>query len=488
MLKISRKEISAIKTDMAVLFACEDKSLYKGAETAAIVARAMTYPEFDGKTESELIFYDISDISAGRVLVCGLGKAGELDSEILRAAAGRAVKKGIGMKLSSIAICVPEVALPDPEELPSAGPVMEGACLANHCFDQYLEKKEQKPFKQIIVCGDSGAGVFDDLASRISTICKGTLLAREWVSMPSNDKRPDRFARSIVKAAEKEEIEAVVIDDRDMKKSGMHAILAVGAGSSRKPKMVVLEYRPKAFNKSVVLVGKGVTFDSGGINLKSASGISDMKMDMAGAAAVAATVITAARLGYGCRIIGVMPIVENMPSGDATRPGDIVKTYSKKTVEIDNTDAEGRLILADALSYAEKLYEPDMIIDMATLTGACMVALGDKIAGVFSPDDDLSAGIVDSAKRTHERCWNMPLPEDYKKLLKSDFADIKNVSSVRWGGAITAALFLSEFVKTENWCHIDIAGPAYSEKGAAYAGPGGTGFGVRLLLDFLEGV
>ncbi|NOY68860.1 MAG: leucyl aminopeptidase [Deltaproteobacteria bacterium] len=488
MLKISRKDIAAVKTDMAVLFVSENKSLYKGSATADLVKRAKTYPEFDGKAGSELLFYDISGVAAGRVLFCGLGKAKDINSESLRAAAGRAVKKGIGMKLSSIALCVPEVDLPDPEELPSAGPVMEGACLANHCFDHYRGKKEQKPFKKIVICGDSGAGVIDDLASRISLICKGTLLAREWVSMPSNDKRPDLFARSIVKASAKEELKAVVMDDRDMKKNGMHAILAVGAGSSRRPKMVVLEYSPKSWNKSVVLVGKGVTFDSGGINLKPSSGISEMKMDMAGAAAVAATVITAARLNYGCRITGVMPIVENMPSGDATRPGDIVKTYSKKTVEIDNTDAEGRLILADALSYAEKEYKPDMIIDMATLTGACVVALGEKLAGVFSPDEDLSAGIVDSSKRTHERCWNMPLPEDYKKLLKSDFADIKNVSSTRWGGAITAALFLSEFVKTKKWCHIDIAGPAYAAKGGDYAGPGGTGFGVRLLLDFLEGV
>jgi len=213
-----------------------------------------------------------------------------------------------------------------------------------------------------------------------------------------------------------------------------------------------------------------------------------MKMDMSGAAAVAATLITAAKLKSRVKLVGIIPVVENMPSGNACRPGDIVKSYNGKTVEIGNTDAEGRLILIDAISYCIKNYKPKTLIDLATLTGACVVALGEKIAGIFSSDEKLSIDICASGKKTNERCWSLPMPDDYKELLKSDFADIKNISSSRWGGAITAALFLSEFVKDTKWAHIDIAGPAYLKNANDYCGPGGTGFGVRLLCDLLDRV
>jgi len=487
MLEFSKKKISDIKADMAVLFACEDMAPYEQDDAGKIVKRSLEYTEFAGKAEKEIMFYDLSGMTSERVLVCGLGRAEDVDAEVLRAAAGRAVKKAISMKLSSIAICVPGIDFENSKESASR-PVMEGACLANQCINDFREKKEDKALAKIIICTESDAGADEGLAKLVSTICNGTMLARTWVSMPSNEKRPDRFARMIKKAASSDAIKVRVLDEKELKEEGMNAILAVGAGSSRKPRMVILEYRPDGRKQHVALVGKGVTFDSGGINLKSASGIANMKMDMSGAAAAAASVITAARIGIPCWITAVIPIVENMPSGNATRPGDIIKTYSGKTVEIDNTDAEGRLILADALAYAEKNYEPDIIFDIATLTGACMVALGEKIAGLFCHDDDLAGRMLDSANRTHERCWRMPLPMDYKKLLKSDFADIKNISSSSYGGAITGALFLNEFVQTDKWCHIDIAGPAYSKKGGDYTIPGGTGFGVRLLVDFLEGI
>ena len=310
--------------------------------------------------------------------------------------------------------------------------------------------------------------------------------------MPSNEKRPDRFVRSMVKAAEKEDLAFSILDEKALKKNGMGAIMAVGKGSRSRPCLLILDYNPyknkkTAKNKkTVVLVGKGVTFDSGGINLKPSGSLAEMKMDMSGAASVAATLITIARLKNKFRVVGVIPVVENMPSGDATRPGDIIKTYDGKTVEIGNTDAEGRLILVDAMSYAIKMFNPEVMIDLATLTGACVVALGESIAGVFTKDKKLADTIVDSGEKTFERCWAMPMPEDYKTLLKSEFADINNMSSTRWGGAITAALFLSEFVKDTRWAHIDIAGPAYAKKAGDYCGAGGTGFGVRLLMDVLN--
>jgi leucyl aminopeptidase len=277
-----------------------------------------------------------------------------------------------------------------------------------------------------------------------------------------------------------------VLAEKDLKRKKFGAMLAVAAGSDSKPSLVVLEHNPKKAKKTVALAGKGVTFDSGGINLKPTDGLEGMKMDMSGAAAVAATLITAAKLRLPIRVIGLLPIVENMPSGKATRPGDIVRSYEGKTIEIGNTDAEGRLILIDAMAYALEQYQPDILIDLATLTGACIVALGEKIAGVFTADKELAEDIVQSGEKVFERCWRMPMPEDYKELLKSDFADIKNIGSTRWGGAITAALFLSEFVKDTRWAHVDIAGPAYLKKADSYCGPGGTGFGVRLLYDLLE--
>jgi leucyl aminopeptidase len=211
-----------------------------------------------------------------------------------------------------------------------------------------------------------------------------------------------------------------------------------------------------------------------------------MKMDMSGAAAVAGTMMAIARIKPAVKVVGIMPLVENMPSGTAIRPGDIVKSYLGKTIEIGNTDAEGRLILIDAMAWAVKQYKPDTMIDLATLTGACVIALGEKIAGVFSNDQQLADALVESGKKTHERCWSLPLPDDYKDLLKNDFADLNNISSGRWGGAITAALFLSEFVGETQWAHIDIAGPAWASKSSDYCGAGGTGFGVRLLCDWIQ--
>ncbi|MGB5987588.1 MAG: M17 family metallopeptidase, partial [Desulfobacterales bacterium] len=220
--------------------------------------------------------------------------------------------------------------------------------------------------------------------------------------------------------------------------------------------------------------------------LKPSGSITGMKIDMAGSAAVAAAVITAARLKPKINIIGALPLAENMPSGQATRPSDIVSAYSGKTIEINNTDAEGRLILADAMAYVIKTHKPDLIIDMATLTGACVVALGQKMAGIFASDELLADQLIAAGQRSFERCWPLPLPDDYIEELKSDYADISNVGKDRWGGAITAALFLKEFVGDTPWAHIDIAGPAATKKAGAYQTPGATGFGVRLLWDFIQ--
>ncbi len=326
---------------------------------------------------------------------------------------------------------------------------------------------------------------YSGLAKSVAVICGASIMARDWVTTPSNDKRPEAFAEMIRKAAKSAGLKVSVRDESWLEKQQFGAMLAVGQGSSAKSRLVTVEYAPKGAQKTIVLVGKGVTFDSGGINLKASGSIETMKMDMSGAAAVAGTMMAVARLKPGVKVVGVMPLVENMLSGAAFRPGDIIRSYAGKTIEIGNTDAEGRLILVDAMAWAIKQYKPDTMIDLATLTGACIVALGEKIAGVFSKTPELAEAIVTSGQKTHERCWQLPLPDDYKELLKNDFADLNNVSSGRWGGAITAALFLSEFVGDTRWAHIDIAGPAWVKKASDYCGAGGTGFGVRLLCDLI---
>jgi len=483
------KSVDFKKEKMASLIVpvCEDENIHEDKTIRSLVDDAKKVRAFKGSKDDEVVLYQHPEVKAECIVFIGLGKLNKIDMESLRCMAGKAVKAVIRKHHGEAFVAVPSTAGVNIEIQSILEVMMEGAFLGNHLYDKYKKEKKLRPLKQInFITAPDVAKTYRSLPSRISTICRGTLLAREWVSMPSNDKVPEFFAKSIAALAGKEKLKVTVMGEKELKQKKFGAILAVAAGSRNRPKMVVLEHNPAKAKQTVALVGKGVTFDSGGINLKTTAAIADMKMDMAGAAAVAATLITAARLKSGTRLVGIIPIVENMPSGEATRPGDIIKSYDGKTVEIGNTDAEGRLILIDAISYAVQKYKPRTLIDIATLTGACVVALGEKIAGTFSFDDTLAGNIVLSGQKTHERCWRMPMPEDYKELLKSDFADLNNVGNTRNGGAITAALFLSEFVKETSWAHIDIAGPAYAKKESAYCGVGGTGFGVRLLFDLLE--
>jgi leucyl aminopeptidase len=487
MLKLKCVDLKKEKQQALIIFVCADKLIHADKTINTLIDKAMALKEFSGDKGDELVLYNLTEVKTERVIFAGLGKLAEINAEKLRALSGRCLTKCIQSKLSSVGLAAPLSEKIKIESSALVTAMLEGACLANHLFDKYKQEKKYTPLKTITLMVDSQVlAQSEGLASRVETICRGTLLARDWISTPSNDKKPEKFTKSIVKRAEKENLHTTVMDAKILKQKKFGAIMAVAAGSQSKPSLIVIEYRPEKAKKTVALVGKGVTFDAGGINLKPTGSIETMKQDMSGAAAVAATLITAARLKMPVNIVGAIPVVENMPSGSATRPGDIIRSYAGKTVEIGNTDAEGRLILIDAMAYVIEKYAPHTLIDLATLTGACAVALGEKIAGVFSSDARLRAAIIASGDRTYERCWPMPLPEDYKELLKSDFADIHNMSSSRWGGAITAALFLSEFVGAARWAHIDIAGPAYSKKESPYCGPGGTGFGVRLLCDLLE--
>jgi leucyl aminopeptidase len=489
MLKLTSLDLKKDKVETLAIPVCEDKTIYSDPALNAVVKKAKQLKEFSGKEDQVLTLYDPDGIKVKRVMLIGLGKHKKIDLEALRSMAGNIVKNCIKKELENLWFALPDFEKIKLDMQSALAAMLEGAYLGNHVFNKYKGDKKKKVIKKIIfIAAPATVKKFSRLSSRIAAVCRSTTLARDWISTPSNEKTPEKLARSMVTMARKAGLKIQILKETQLKQKKFGAMLSVAAGSQSKPSLLVLEHKPKGAKKTIALIGKGVTFDSGGLNIKTGGSMSDMKSDMSGAAAVAATMLALAALKPKLNVIGAIPLVENMPSGRATRPGDIVRSYAGKTIEIGNTDAEGRLILIDAMAYVVKKYKPQTMIDLATLTGACVVALGEKIAAVFSNDDKLAASLVASGEKTHERCWHMPLPDDYKELLKSDFADMNNISSTRWGGAITAALFLSEFAGDTNWAHIDIAGPAYSKKGGAYCGPGGTGFGVRLLCDFIDSI
>lgn len=487
MLYLKSLEPGAAETDMLIIPVCENTEMHDHPLLSAMVARIQKLEEFKGANGDEIVMYDPAGSKARRALFVGVGPESGVDREALRAAAGRAVKQALKKKLNNVTFVVPSICPGGIESAAVLEAMLEGAGLANHRFDVFKTEKSARPLKRIdFLVSPEAARAHRKLPAQVRKICSGNALARDWVNTPANEKLPAAFARSIVRRARKAGLQAQILGEKDLRKEKCGAILAVSSASQSPPAMVVLSHSPKSAKSTVALIGKGVTFDSGGMNIKTSKTLSIMKSDMAGAATVAAVLLTAAELKPQLRVIGVIPLVENMLSGTAVRPGDVIRTFSGKTVEIGNTDAEGRLILADALAYTIARHRPNCIIDVATLTGACAMALGDGMAGLFSKDDDLVSAILQAAEKTHERCWRMPLVDDYKELLKSEIADINNMPKSRWGGAITAALFLAEFVGDTPWAHLDIAGPAYRKNGGDYFGPGGTGFGVRLLCDLLD--
>jgi leucyl aminopeptidase len=471
-----------------VLFVCEDKPLYTHAKLRQLAANSLDFPEFKGRPNETLVLPAAAPSEVSRLICCGLGPCAEVEAETLRAAAGKAVSLAIDTRLEHLLLAVPAAGALGKPLARLVEVIGEGAVLANHLYQDFKSEPDKAALKQIdCLLPAAQQKRFKALPKQLITLARGTQMAREWVSLPANRKRPAQLATKWADLARRMGLTVKTWGPGELKKNNMDAVLAVCQGSRSQPRMLFVEPPPKGRKgPKVVLIGKGVTFDTGGYNLKTSASIAEMKADMAGGAAVMATVLTAHALKLPIQPIGVIPLVENMVSGSAIRPGDIISTHAGKTVEIGNTDAEGRLILADALAYAQKAYQPDVIIDVATLTGACVVALGEQIAGLFSPDDRLANQILDAAQHTHERCWRMPLPEDYLELLKSPIADINNMPSKRWGAAITAALFLATFVDNPRWAHVDIAGPAFSKQAGPYCRPGGTGFGVRLLIDTLR--
>ena len=365
------------------------------------------------------------------------------------------------------------------------GRFMHGLKLKSYEFNIYKSKKTKNIITINIIGKQSSTALKNKL--KFKALEEGTNFTRDLVSEPGNILHPDEYAKRLLKL-KKYGLKVTVYDEKKLKKLGLNALAGVGQGSIRGSYLVTIEWNgSKSKSKPLAFVGKGVCFDTGGISLKPARFMEEMTYDMAGSAVVAGLMKNFALRKAKINAVGVVGLVENMPGGNAQRPGDIVKSYSGKTIEILNTDAEGRLVLADALSFAEKKFKPNFMIDLATLTGAIIVCLGEEYAGLFSNDDDISKKIFDAGEKVNEKVWRLPLHKNYDKLMDSKTADVQNINYVGGAGSITAAQFLQRFILNKTpWAHLDIAGMAFSKK-AANLNPGGaTGFGVRLLNRFVE--
>ena len=362
---------------------------------------------------------------------------------------------------------------------------LHGAELKSYVFDKYKSKKKKEIFNINVCCNSSFLKLKKN--NRFDSILEGSNLTKDLVSEPGNILHPDEYAKRIT-SLKKFGLKVVVYDEKKLKSMGMNALLGVGQGSIRGSYLVTLEWNGlKTNSKPVAFVGKGVCFDTGGISLKPAKFMEDMTYDMAGSAVVVGLMKNFALRKAKINAVGVVGLVENMPGGNAQRPGDIVKSYSGKTIEILNTDAEGRLVLADALTFTEKKYKPKFIVDLATLTGAIIVSLGSEYAGLFSNNDKLSKEIFEAGEKVEEKVWRMPLHKNYDKLIDSKNADMQNINYVGGAGSTTAAQFLQRFILNKTpWAHLDIAGMAFSKYGGALNAGGATGFGVRLLNKLIE--
>ncbi|MGW4545570.1 leucyl aminopeptidase [Streptomyces violaceorubidus] len=438
-----------------------------------------------------------SGFKAPVVVAVGLGAEPEKDAgfdpEALRRAAGAAARALAGAKKAAFALPLAEAA--------DAGVVAEGVLLGAYSFDAYKESakdaKDSKGAKgngkaplaeAALLGGKPRDKAYKAAVERAAAVAEELNRARDLVNTPPNDLNPEAFAAVAQTAAKEHGIKVQVLDEKALVKGGYGGILGVGAGSASGPRLVKLSYTSPKAKKSLAFVGKGITYDSGGISLKPAGHNETMKCDMAGAAAVFAAVVAAARLGLEVNVTGWLALAENMPSGSATRPGDVLRMYSGKTVEVLNTDAEGRLVLADAL-WAASQDKPDAIIDVATLTGAMMLALGSRTYGIMANDDAFRSAVHEAAEESGEPAWPMPLPEHLRKGMDSPTADIANMGE-RMGGGLVAGLFLREFVgEGITWAHLDIAGPAFNEGAPfGYTPKGGTGTAVRTLVRVAERV
>lgn len=457
-------------------------------EAGGILSKALKGSHFKGKVKQSLTISLPRTIGASRVVFLGLGKEKDLSEEIFYDAGG---------SLASIILATPETKVEvdlssfrsKRVSSPQAGNFLAlGFLKKSWRFDKYLTRipEEKKPKLETVNFIVPDVSEAQKLFVSVHAVSEGNALSRSLSMEPANILYPESMAERLVdlKALG---IKVSVFEKSTLEKLGMGALLGVAQGSARDPRVVIMEWQGGPEDqKPLAFIGKGVTFDSGGLSLKPPAGMEEMKYDMSGAAAVSGLLKTLALRKAKVNAVGVVGLVENMPSGTAQRPGDVIKTMSGQTVEVLNTDAEGRLVLADILWYTQHHYKPQFMIDLATLTGAIVISLGDYCAGLFSNNDALSQKLLKAGEETGERVWRLPLAGHYDEMLKCDIADMKNISGGRGAGSITAAQFLKRFVNEVPWAHIDIAGVAWAEKAKPTADKGPTGFGVHLLNHFIQ--
>jgi leucyl aminopeptidase len=448
------------------------------------LADVLGVEKFQGKAGQVTHLHTNGRLRASRVVVVGLGKRAETTAETVRRAASAGLRRARDLGARTVAIEVLGDRLPARQR---AQALVEGGILGTYTFDRYKREKSDKQVDSLQVIEPDGRHRREaaEGVRRGEVFARATWFARDLVNAPANDVHPTHLARVATEIAGEAGLAVQVLERADCKKLGMGAFLGVAAGSEQPPKFIHLTYTPAGKRrKKVAVIGKGITFDSGGLDLKSAEGMLRMKDDMSGGAAVLGIMRALPALKPPVEVHGLIAATENMPSGAAIRPGDILKAMNGTTIEIGNTDAEGRLTLADAICYAAQKIDADEIVDMATLTGACVVALGPLCSALFANDQALADRLLAAAEAAGERVWQLPLIDEYREHLKSDVADLNNVGP-RGGGAITAGLFLKEFAGDRPWAHLDIAGPAFLEKDTPLAPKGGTGYAVRTILTYL---
>jgi leucyl aminopeptidase len=478
-------------TDAAVILLFENEKPGKVAErvdkaVGGMISRLIKKGDFKPKTGAVHLLYPEGRLPAVRLLLVGLGKRSEFTINRLRQAAGKAAPALRSAGAQRITIATDGIGL-DSEELGQA--LSEGSVLGLYRFLKYKTNEENDREKDLLTITllTESSGALRAMQKGVKVgevIAESTVMARDMVSSPPADMTPAIIATKAKEIARQFGLKLQVLEKDQMQKLGMGALLGVASGSAQPPKFVIVEYRKGGTKPFIALVGKTVTFDSGGISIKPAENMDKMKDDMSGGAAVLGAIRNAAALKLPLNIVGLLPVTENMPGGSAYKPGDVLRTMSGRTIEILNTDAEGRLILSDALTYACR-YKPAVIVDIATLTGACSIALGTEAIGMLGTDDRFKQQMRAAGDKTGERVWELPLWEAYYEQIKSDIADMKNTGG-RAGGVITAAALLSKFVQKYPWVHLDIAAMAWTEKERPYTPKGATGIGVRLLTKFLR--
>ncbi len=487
-MQITDKPLERITAGAAVLFMYEGDAAPKpvDAKLGGRIAALLKGKKYKAKKGSVRAIDTLGKLPAETVLLAGLGKKDECTLEVIRRAAASAARAAKGAGIETMALSLDGLANEFPPD-EAAQAAAEGIVLSQYTFTTYRKKDENgaNGLKTVFFApGKEGAKIKAGL-NAAEIICRAVYFARDLGNHPGNVATPSFLANAAMRACRKAGVKCRVYGRRELEKMKMGSFLAVAKGSAEEPKFIVMEHMKGPKNqKPMVFVGKGLTFDTGGISIKPAGSMEDMKFDMSGGGAVIATMAAIGEFKLKMNVVGLVPCTENMPGGRAVKPGDVVRSASGITIEIINTDAEGRLILADALDYAKR-YKPRAVVDLATLTGACMVALGSCATGLFGTDEKLVTVLKSAGEKTGERCWELPLWEEYDDQIKSTVADVKNVGD-RYGGAITAARFLRKFTDYP-WAHLDIAGTAYTAKPSSpYQTGGSNGLGPRHLIEFLK--